>query len=230
MGESGLKRGVLQDFAIRHLDAIIVCTILVGMAIAAIGSLDALDRFTLGVGVVVHWVLIDGYSTTREIIFVFLALVVVLPVIWWTLKLKQKPLWLILVSLVPLGWIGFLFLKHHWQTNTWGLSRWKGLRQFLCWIGAMGLILWICLARAVDLPMTDTVDEISLDQDTGQTIVIKVPVEDYSNAPLWVTLAGKHFIYLLVPFGFLFYGAFQRNREVSSYKEIAALSSEKRIG
>ena len=93
----------------RHLNGTTVLAILLGFAFIGFGSLEALEIVICGIGSLLYNIF-DNHFDNRELIFIIIGLGVCLPVLGWTIKRKNRSLWSVFITLIPFGWIVFLFL------------------------------------------------------------------------------------------------------------------------
>jgi hypothetical protein len=234
------KSNFFRDFAHRHVDALTIGSILVGIGISAAGSLETLHFYSAGIVLGAYLVFNNSTDYTSgmnevyseslsavEISMFILGTVISLSGLMWALKIKGRDLRWIVIALVPYGWFIFLLLPDDRRVIRWGFH-WRGKRRLLYILGIVAIVSLIIFAHAYNLPMKDgewirqfepaDFDRYGKWHEAGY-VWIWIEKKDYSEAPLIIQLGGKHYYWLIIIGGFLLSGVLRKEYISSEPKE-----------
>ena len=191
-----------MGFMRRHSDAITALAILLGMAIASIGSFTTLEHFVFGPLSILLGYPDPALATSKEISLFIVASLITLGLMFWLLKIKERSLWFLLIFIIPLGWALFIFVQDHGSNYYFGFKYWKGRRQLLCWLGIIALAALVVISRNWNVPIDKPVRVFAGSEPMW------IMVKNYANAPAIIRLCGEYFYFVMVLFVLLFYGSF----------------------
>ncbi len=107
----------------QHADAITVLAILLGMAISSISSLKTISFFSFGIDSLIIRFPWETFPLSEiEITFLIMAIIITSSILAWITRVKNRTLWFMLLLLVPLGWIGFIFIRDRNRVYQYGLK------------------------------------------------------------------------------------------------------------